>query len=301
VKPTTRTRATESVRTNVRFKTLSIKHLYLTTVQKSQTNTSLAIMMTATDEQPNAAVEPMDIPTSPQGVESPVAEVASSGTILEAAFVDPAYSWPPSDGEGKNAIELQASILLLNEDDDNDSVQTTEATKRSMRMPVRPIVEKVKWWNCCKAQDAVATQQILEYEAKKLAAKEARQKYREMKKDKTSVREKLKRKKEKYNRVPEGILIFRLDTTTRTLHLMSSPHSKTNLGTLVEEMVVVKASPSPDRSRRGMILTGQDGKETTLVACEQRTAISWLESMNLMLAKKESSKKFGKKVGYKSS
>jgi hypothetical protein len=248
-------------------------------------------MMTATDEQPSA--------TSPQGVESPVADAASSGTILEAAFVDPAYTWPPSDGEGKNAIELQASLILLNEDD-SDSVQTTEATKQSMRMPSRPIVEKVKWWNCCKAQDAVALQQIREYEAKKLAAKEARQKYREMKKDKSSVREKLKRKKEKYNRVPEGILIFRLDTTTRTLHLMSSPHSKTDLGTLVEEMVVVKASPSPDRSRRGMILTGQDGTQTTLVACEQRTAISWLESMNLMLAKKDSSKKFGKKVCDKS-
>jgi hypothetical protein len=257
-------------------------------------------MMTATDEQPSTA-QPQSTPASPQGMESPVADAASSGTILEAAFVDPAYSWPPSDGEGKNAIELQASILLLNEDDDNDSVQTTEATKQRMRMPVRPIVEKVKWWNCCKAQDAVAAQQIREYEVKKLSAKEARQKYREMKKDKTSVREKLKRKKEKYNRVPEGILIFRLDTTTRTLHLMSSPHSKTDLETLVEEMVVVKASPSPDRSRRGMILTGQDGTQTTLVACEQRTAISWLESMNLMLAKKESSKKFGKKVRNRSS
>jgi hypothetical protein len=265
------------------------------------------IMMTAADEEASAASpentpEPPSpeqglpaTPTSPQEA----AEAASSGTILEAAFVDPAYNWPPSDGEGKNAIELQASLVLMQDDDDDDSVQTTEATKQSMRMPRRPVVDKVKWWNCCKAQDAVAAQQIREYEAKKLAAKEARQAYREMKKDKTTVREKLKRKKEKYNRVPEGILIYRLDTTTRTLHLMSSAHSKTNLGTLVDEMVIVKASPSPDRSRRGMILVGQDGTETTLVACEQRTAISWLESMNLMLAKNDVSKKFGKKVRHK--
>jgi hypothetical protein len=260
-------------------------------------------MMMATDEEASAA-SPENTPESPspeQGLPtSPqeAAEAASSGTILEAAFVDPAYTWPPSDGEGKNAIELQASLVLMQDDDDDDSVQTTETTKQSMRMPRRPVVDKVKWWNCCKAQDALAAQQIREYEAKKLAAKEARQAYREMKKDKTTVREKLKRKKEKYNRVPEGILIYRLDTTTRTLHLMSSAHSKTNLGTLVEEMVIVKASPSPDRSRRGMILVGQDGTETTLVACEQRTAISWLESMNLMLAKNDVSKKFGKKVCY---
>jgi hypothetical protein len=227
---------------------------------------------------------------APVTAQAPVA--APTGTILEAAFVDPAYSWPPSDGEGKNAIELQASIILLNEGDD-DSVQTTESLKQRMRMPSRPNVEPVKWWNCCKSQDAVTTQKIRQYESRKLAAKEARQHYREMKKDKSAVREKLKRKKEKYNRVPEGILIYRLDTTTRTLYLMSSAHSKTDQNKLVEEMIVVKASPSPDRSRRGMILTGQDGTETTLVACEQRTAISWLESMNLMLAKK---RQFGKKV-----
>jgi hypothetical protein len=33
-----------------------------------------------------------------------------------------------------------------------------------------------------------------------------------------------------------------------------------------------------------MILTGADGKECMLVACEQRTAIAWLEAMDLMLA-----------------
>jgi len=227
------------------------------------------------------------------------AQAAFNGTILEAAFVDPAYSWPPSDGEGKNAIELQASLALLHQlGDDNDSVGTTESMKDRMRMPRRPNIEETKWWNCCKSQDAVASAQIREYEAQKLAAKQARQDYREMKKDKTKTLEKLKRKKEKYNRVPEGILIYRLDTSTRTLYLMSSPHSKTDMAKLVEEMVVVKAKPSPDRSRRGLVLIGADGTETSLVACEQRTAISWLESINLMLAKQNRGV-FGKKVSYK--
>ena len=35
-----------------------------------------------------------------------------------------------------------------------------------------------------------------------------------------------------------------------------------------------------------MILTGVDGSSVTLVACEQRTAIAWLEAIDLMLANK---------------
>ena len=38
---------------------------------------------------------------------------SSGGAILEAAFVDPAYAWPPVEGQGKNAIELQASTALM--------------------------------------------------------------------------------------------------------------------------------------------------------------------------------------------
>lgn len=251
-------------------------------------------MMSAQDE-PSMGSDTSPPEASTAGEDLNPAQMAASGTILEAAFVDSAYSWPPQDGQGKNAIELQASLALLQEDDDDDSTGTTESMKERMRIPVRPDIEKGKWWQCCKSQDAVVVQQIKEYETNKVQAKAARQEYRNMKKDMTKQREKLKRKKEKYNRVPEGILIYRLDTSTRTIYLMSNPHSKTDMSQLVDEMVVAKAVPSPDKSRRGMVVTGTDGTEVTLVACEQRTAISWLESMNLMLAKKNRGA-FGKKV-----
>jgi hypothetical protein len=99
-------------------------------------------------------------------------------------------------------------------------------------------------------------------------------------------RAKALRKKSRYRRVPEGILIYRLDTATQTISLMSEPHSKTDESTLLREMVVASARPSPDKSRRGMILIGVDGSSVTLVACEQRTAIAWLEAIDLMLANK---------------
>ena len=67
---------------------------------------------------------------------------------------------------------------------------------------------------------------------------------------------------------------------------MSQPHPKTDTTTLVHEMVIASASLSPDKTRRGMILKSIDGKTLTLVACEQRTAISWLEAIDLMLANK---------------
>lgn len=204
----------------------------------------------------------------------------SFGTILEAAFVDPAYQWPPPDGEGKNAIELQASITLL---DDNNSIKTTESQKERMTIPPKPkpIVTKTKqsWWKCCQSTDA-AMIDVQEYEEAKRKALQARKEHYLMKKK----RSKDLRKRDKYNRVPEGILIYQLDTSNQTLTLMSSPHEKTDLDTLVTEMVVAMARPSPNKSRRGMVLTGLDGTPVTLVACEQRTAIAWLEAMDLMLA-----------------
>jgi hypothetical protein len=65
---------------------------------------------------------------------------------------------------------------------------------------------------------------------------------------------------------------------------MSEPHCKTDESTLLREVVVASARPSQDKSRRGVILTGVDGSSVTLVACEQRTAIAWLEAIDLMLA-----------------
>jgi len=221
-------------------------------------------------------------------------QFGTAGTILEAAFVDPAYQWPSPDGVGKNAIELQASVALMM--DDNDSVKTTESQKQRMTIPENPAnsdKKKSKWWNCCKAGGDEAILSLAEYEkAKKAALKERKIHYAAKK-----ARAKELRKKNRYNRVPEGILIYRLDTATQTISLMSEIHSKTDTETLCREITIVSARPSPDKSRRGMILTGilnaddddaenKQSTEITLVACEQRTAIAWLEAIDLMLANK---------------
>jgi hypothetical protein len=218
----------------------------------------------------------MELPDQEEAV--PPRHPASFGTILEAAFVDPAYQWPPPEGEGKNAIELQASISLI--DDDDNSVKTTASQRKAMEIPPKPgtQVATKRWWNCCKSTDALVDLQG--WERQKKAALQARKDHHQRKK----LKEREHRRRTKYNRVPEGILIYRLDTATQLLTLLSEPHSKTDLATLVTEIVVASARPSSDKSRRGMILTGVDGKECMLVACEQRTAIAWLEAMDLMLA-----------------
>lgn len=212
-------------------------------------------------------------------------QYSAYGTVLEAAFVDPAYTWPPPEGEGKNAIELQASVNLL---DDADSVHTTESEKERMTVPPKPKMlapaPKKKGFKCCGSssgsdQELVALQQ---WELQKKAALDARQAHY----DDKMTRAKDIRRKNRYNRVPEGILIYRLDTATQTLSLMSQPHSQTDTTTLVEEMVLAGARPAPNKSRRGMLLKGADGTTTTIVACEQRTAIAWMEAIDLMLANK---------------
>ena len=211
----------------------------------------------------------------------------ASGTILEAAFVDPAYSWPPVDGQGKNAIELQASIDLL-QGDDEVSVGTTESMMERMKAPAKPTVDKKKaWWKCCSKQDKEAAAAWQDYEERKTAAKEARRAYSQLKREKKKNNERESRRTQRYNRVPEGVLIYRLDTSTHELTLMSPPHQKTNMSTLVESMVVVGATPGPDKTRRGMVLEGEDGQSFTLTACEQRTAISWLEAIQLMMAREK--------------
>ncbi len=221
-----------------------------------------------------------------------------SGTILEAAFVDPAYSWPPKDGEGQNAIELQASVALLNEFLDDSSIKTTETMRARMTPPARPnpsaIVEVVapkakKGWQCCGKQAdtgaVTAVDPMIEYRAQKAAADKARQEHAKIKREKIRQKEKEFRKKNRYNRVPEGILIYRLDTSTQQLSLMSEPHTRTDRTKLIREMRIVQTRPSPDRSRRGLEVVGVDGRVVTLVACEQRTATAWWEAMHLMLAK----------------
>jgi len=253
-------------------------------------------MMQAEDKK---EMEPLNAPSpagSPQSMKltDDVYLGAARGTILEAAFVDPAYSWPPQEGEGKNAIELQASVNLTGFDDDRSDA-TTESMKERMKMPPKPRrpdgVSKWGCLNCCRNDAAVVKQystDCKEYERKKVEALKARKDHAQSKRLRAKSAAKQYRKDNKYNLVPEGILVYRLDTSTHTIQLMSAPHSKTNLEALVTEMTVLRASPSPDKSRRAIELVGDDGKMVTLVACEQRTATAWLEAMNLMKAQKAS-------------
>lgn len=258
-----------------------------------------------------------------------------SGTILEAAFVDPAYSWPPAEGQGKNAIELQASTALMksaapndpnlkdiddeeislspsmmSSDDEGDDGNTEQRPKfRVKRVTGVETVQSTKGKFCCKRnveeevfntkevrvdeqgnpvtdQEAMDRQQ--DFTERRNAAKLSKAQRREERQRRILAKKKKKRREaraaERYRRVPEGILIYRLDTSDRTVSLVSGPSSNTNMDTLVQNLVVVHAKPGSDPSRRGIVLTGADGEQHSLVACEQRTAIAWLESIDMMLA-----------------
>jgi hypothetical protein len=220
---------------------------------------------------------------------------AAKGTILEAAFVDPAYSWPPQDGEGKNAIELQASINLM---DDSASDCTTSSVKDRMKLPTKPPrpdgVPRCGFFRsgplaCCRSDEAVVRQyanEMKKYEAQRMAALQARKEYAAAKRLRAKTKARQYRKDNKYNLVPEGILVYRLDTSTHVLSLVSTPHARTNVDLIPTEVTVLRANPSPDKTRRGIEVTATNGQVYTLVACEQRTATAWLEAMNLMKAKR---------------
>ena len=227
----------------------------------------------------------------------------SRGTILEAAFVDPAYSWPAEEGQGQNAIELQASLNLVR-DADVLSDYTTASQEKRMAFPSKPQPNQNKrgLFSCCgkSAKNAVVTpEQMREYEERTILAKEARKQHALSKQQYIKAKEKLLQRQEKYNRVPEGILIYRLDTSDRTLQLLSPPHIKTNRETLVETCLVQNAEPANDKSRRGLLITDAEGRQFTLTACEQRTATAWLEAIGLMDAKHTKKGFFGTSVGGK--
>ena len=267
-------------------------------------------MMTASDDDYD------DVPqfAPPEGGQASIPDDAMdedetevvTGTVLEAAFVDPAYQWPPPEGQGKNAIELKASQSLMADLEDptmefNKETQTFQ--KRAAMAPGQRGVRTTKtvvedhsyrgFW-CCKwdVKNHVAENiredpfEVDEHgnvvampeAAASMAATEAPEEPAE-----AAVDEKQQRREARYGKVPEGILIYRLNTQTRRLELLSNPHSNTNLDTLVRDMIIKKASPSNDKTRRGMNLVGEDGTKTTLVACEQRTAIAWLEVLEMGL------------------
>lgn len=248
---------------------------------------------------------------------------ASTGTILEAAFVDPAYSWPPAEGQGKNAIELQASTALIKNvapdevDDDeisltpslmsSDDETVSKARPRFRTQRVSDSKSTKRGFLCCKSSDEQviqheirvdengrevtdeeATRRQREYTASRASKKESKAARKKEREARVAAKKKKKRRearaKERYKRVPEGILVYRLDTSDRTVTLVSGPSSNTNLNNLLHSMVVVHAKPSNDKSRKGIMLTGSNGESHELVACEQRTAIAWMESMDMMLA-----------------
>jgi len=95
--------------------------------------------------------------------------------------------------------------------------------------------------------------------------------------------------KDQYARIPEGIFIYRLDTATHTISLLSNPSSDTDLSILIKKIIVTDAYPSKDKSRRGILLMGDRGEQMELVACGQRTAIAWMEALKMMLGKREES------------
>ena len=95
-----------------------------------------------------------------------------TGTILEAAFVDPAYSWPPQEGEGRNAIELQAATNLLkgvdpasqsvdgSDDEDDEDLVDPEPPKIKRKTKVVTTTEttttsRCGFFRCCRSEDAV--------------------------------------------------------------------------------------------------------------------------------------------------
>mmetsp|Transcript_32551 Transcript_32551/g.55504 ORF Transcript_32551/g.55504 Transcript_32551/m.55504 type:complete len:818 (-) Transcript_32551:128-2581(-) len=241
----------------------------------------------------------------------------TTGTIFEAAFVDPAYTWPPAEGQGKNAIELQASTALIKsvapndrldelDDDevsltpsmmssDDEGAATSPRSRRNVQTTTTTTTKKR--FGCCNSStneqiisanssnDLVSKSSSFGSRFSKKGSKAERRAERQRRiiaKKKKRRRE--ARARERYRRVPEGILIYRLDTSDRTITLVSGPSSNTDMNTLMTKMVVINAKPSSDISRRGIILTGVRGEIHTVVACEQRTAIAWLESMDMMLA-----------------
>jgi hypothetical protein len=232
---------------------------------------------------------PDEASTPPEVAESaPTVTTTTGGTILEAAFVDPAYSWPPADGQGKNAIELQASIKLLqSEDDDNASIFTTESALQRMRPPNAPHPKTIRsLWSCCRATETVVTAyEMRAYEEQKALAAEARQLHLLSKVEHTKQKEKAARKAAKYLTVPEGILIYRLDTNLGQLKLVSQTHALTDVNQIVHECFITSAIPYGNKSRRTFQITDEHGNTHLLTACEQRTGTAWLEAMNLMIAK----------------
>mmetsp|Transcript_7226 Transcript_7226/g.7901 ORF Transcript_7226/g.7901 Transcript_7226/m.7901 type:complete len:733 (-) Transcript_7226:2260-4458(-) len=216
-----------------------------------------------------------------------------AGAILEGAFVDPAYHWPPADGEGKNAVELKASSKLLKNEDDADlAYPAVPKIKHKRKVVTETEIVTVGrcggFFSCCRSEEAVINTHTLDEPVDPTEKERLKNEYfhkREIVKRKRKEKKMEKKEKEKYNLVPEGVLVYRLDTAQKTITLCSAPSSNTSFKDVMTEMVIVDAVPSRATNRRGIMLTGDTGIKVEIVACEQRIATAWMEAINMMLGK----------------
>ena len=91
-------------------------------------------------------------------------------------------------------------------------------------------------------------------------------------------RKKLMEKK-KYKDLPEGVLVYKLNSHDKSISLISPINSQTDTTKVLHHMTVCYAAASNDPSRRGIDLIGLEGEKHTLIACDQHTAITWLEAL----------------------
>lgn len=199
---------------------------------------------------------------------SPQPNAAVNGTILEAAFVDPAFAdkeFDKKEGSSSKPVISETGALLK---EGESSPEQASSTTTSRKVTTTTETETACGWlgfKCCKSKDAV----VGTHSSKAPTH--------------TGLSRRERKKMEKYNKVPQGILIYRLDTSSHTVELVSTGSGHPDI---LEQMTIATAAPSLDKTRRGIVLTGIDGSTNTLVACEQRTAIAWLEAIDMMLASK---------------
>lgn len=204
--------------------------------------------------------------------------------------MDPAYNWPPREGEGANAVELQASTTLLAKANDREDLQyplvpKIKAKKKVITETETVTVARCGIFKCCKTEEQVVRTHTQSLPVDPVEKERLKQEYFAKREAVRRKRNEKRTDQEKYARVPDGVLIYRLDTANRTVSLISAPNSNTDLRSLMTDIVVTDAQPSKSVSRRGILLTDESGARYELIACEQRSATSWMEALNLMLGK----------------
>lgn len=229
-------------------------------------------------------------PTPPQST------TTSTGTILEGAFIDPAYQWPPSEGMGTNSLEvIDTQNTQSTEFDNNDedlkypSVPKVKAKRRVItETEITRVGRCGGFFKCCASEDAVIhthTETVPTDPNEKERLKQEYLTQRSIVKQKRKDRRIKQMEDQKYTRVPDGVLVYRLDTVKEEITLISAPNSNTDMRSLMTKMKVVDAKASGNTNRKGILLTLDDGEVVEIVACEQRTATSWMEALNMMLGK----------------